>query len=126
MKYALIKDNVITNIIIADYTMANTLANQTEQIAINVDNYPVSIGDIYENGSFMNVKPVLDREGNVLIPARTVIERQMTDEEYIYMLEGENLDLKLALVDMAETYENKITELQLALAEIVEGGVING
>lgn len=126
MKYALVKDNVITNIIVADYSMANMLANETEQIAINCDNYPVSIGDIYENGSFMNAEDITDDDGNILIPARTVIERRMTDEEYIYMLEEENLDLKLALADMAETYENKITELQLALAEIVEGGIING
>lgn len=40
--------------------------------------------------------------------------------------EREDLEIRLALADMAETYENKITELQLALAEIVEGGIING
>lgn len=43
--------------------------------------------------------------------------------ERISELEGENLELKLALADLAETYETKLTELQLALAELAEMGV---
>ena len=100
MKYAIIKNNIIENIIIADYTMANMLAQQTGHIAINCDNYPVGIGDIYEDGSFMNAEDIKDENGNILIPARTVIERKMTDEEYIYMLKRENEDLTIALAEI--------------------------
>lgn len=108
MKYAMIKNNIIENIIIADYTMANMLAMQTGYEAINVDNYPVQIGDVYENNSFMNAQDVKDENGNILVPARTVIERRMTDEEYIFKLEQENMELK------AQTQD-----LQIALAEIL-------
>ena len=101
MKYALIKNNIIENIIVADYTMANMLAMQEDyDTAINCDNYPVGIGDIYENGSFMNAEDVKDENGNILIPARTVIERRMTDEEYIHMLKRENEDLTIALAEI--------------------------
>ncbi len=100
MRYAMIKDGIVKNIIIADYSMANMLAMETEHIAINVDNYPVNIGDIYENGSFMNAEDIKDEDGNVLIPARTVIERRMTEEEYIYMLKKENEDLTIALAEI--------------------------
>ena len=108
MKYALIKNKTIKNIIVADYTMANMLAQQSGHIAVNVDNYPVGIGDIYESECFMNAEDINDEDGNILVPARTVIERRMTDEEYIYKLEQENKELK------AQTQD-----LQIALAEIM-------
>ncbi|WP_312907201.1 hypothetical protein [Tissierella praeacuta] len=41
-------------------------------------------------------------------------------------LEQKNLDLKLALAELAEIQEAKITELQIALAELAERGEING
>lgn len=111
MNYALIKNGVVDNIIVADYTMANTLAMQEGyDCAINSDNYPIGIGDLYENGSFMNAEDVKDANGNILIPARTVIERRMTDEEYIYKLEQENKELKTQTED-----------LQIAMADILGG-----
>ncbi len=99
MNYALIKNNKIENIIVADYTMANTIAQLEGYEAVNVDNYPIEIGDIYENGSFMNAEDIKDVDGNILIPARTVIQRKMTDEEYIYMLENQNKQLGQDLTD---------------------------
>lgn len=115
MKYALIKNNCIENIIVADYTMANMMAHQMGYIAVNCDNYPVQIGDIYENGAFMNAEPVLDENGNILIPARTVIERNLTAEEELFIVKKENDALK-------EENQN----LQMALAELsilMAGGV---
>ena len=108
MKYALIKNKTIKNIIVADYTMANMLAQQSGHIAVNVDNYPVGIGDIYENECFMNAEDVKDKDGNILVPARTVIERRMTDEEYIYKLEQENKELGQFVTDL---------ELQILMME---------
>lgn len=115
MKYALIKNNIVENIIVADYTMANTLAQKTGRIAVNVDNYPVKIGDIYENGFFMNAEDIKDENGNILIPARTVIERNLTAEEELFIVKKENEALK---------EENR--NLQMALAELsilIAGGV---
>ncbi len=101
MNYALIKNNRIENIIVADYTMANILAMQEGyDAAINCDNYPVGIGDIYEDGYFMNADNVIDENGNILVPARTVIERRMTDEEYIHILKRQNEDLTIALAEI--------------------------
>lgn len=40
------------------------------------------------------------------------------------LLLKENLNLKLALAEMAEEKDSQILEIQLALAEIVEGGLI--
>lgn len=44
-------------------------------------------------------------------------------EESNATLVQENLELKVALADLAETYETKITELQLAMAELAELGM---
>ena len=47
----------------------------------------------------------------------------------IDILKGENLELKLALAEMAETQETERLETQLALAELAEamvGGAYNG
>lgn len=121
MNYALIKNNIIENIIVADYTMANMIAQRNGYIAVNCDNYPVAIGDLYENGSFMNAEDVKDENGNILIPARTVIERRMTDEEYIYMLENQNKDLGQQVTDRElENLElgQLITDLELRILEL--------
>lgn len=109
MNYAMIKNGVIDNIIVADYTMAQTLAQTLEyDAAINCDNYPVKIGDIYENGAFMIGEDVKDEQGNILIPARTVIERNITAEEQVKILEAENSNLK-----------TQVADLTLALAELM-------
>ena len=101
MNYAMIKNGVIDNIIVADYTMAQTLKQlQGYDEAINCDNYPVKIGDIYENGAFMNAEDVTDEQGNILIPARTVIERNITAEEQVKILEERNSLMQMALDDI--------------------------
>lgn len=97
----MIKNGVIDNIIVADYTMAQTLKQiQGYDEAINCDNYPVGIGDIYENGAFMNAEDVTDEQGNILIPARTVIERNITEEEQVKILEERNSLMQMALDDI--------------------------
>lgn len=109
MKYALIKNGMVDNVIIADYTSAQTIAQmQGYEKAVNVDHYPVGTGDLYEDGSFMNSIDVVDSNGNILIPARTVIERRMSDEEYIKILETKNVDL-----------EGQIADLQIAMANMM-------
>jgi len=101
MNYAMIKNGKIDNIIVADYTMAQTLKQlQGYDDAINCDNYPVGIGDIYENGAFMNAEDVKDDQGNILIPARTVIDRRMSDEEQIKFLEEKNALMQAAIDDL--------------------------
>ena len=46
------------------------------------------------------------------------------EEKAIKDLEEENLQLKVALAEMTEEKDSQILEIQLALAEIVEGGLI--
>lgn len=95
MRYALIKNNIIENIIVADYTMANMIGNQDGyDEVINCDNYPVSVEDIYEDGSFLTSKDYVDEEGRVLIPKRAVIQRDTTSEEKYSMLKAENTNMQ--------------------------------
>lgn len=98
MNYAMIKNGKVDNVIVADYTSAHMI-KQVEGYddAINCDNYPVNIGDLYENGQFMNAEDIKDEAGNILIPAKTVIPRKMTDEEYIQQLKNTIIDLQIAL-----------------------------
>lgn len=99
MNYAMIKNGRVVNIIVADYTAAHMIKQADgHDDAINCDNYPVNIGDIYENGAFMTGADHMDDQGRVLIPARTVIERRMSDEEYIKLLESKNANLEAQLV----------------------------
>lgn len=101
MIYAMIKNGVIDNVIVADYTSAQLLKNNLGyDEAINVDNYPVQKGDIYENGSFLTGEDKLDSEGNLLIPKGTVIQRKMSDEEYIKILEDRLKMAQIALDDL--------------------------
>ena len=54
MKYAIIKDGVVTNVIVADYYNANKIARSQGGIAVLVDNIPTAIGDTYtEDFKFM-------------------------------------------------------------------------
>lgn len=46
------------------------------------------------------------------------------EEKAIKDLDEENLQLKVALAEMTEEKDSQILEIQLALAEIVEGGLI--
>lgn len=46
------------------------------------------------------------------------------EEKAIKDLEEENLQLKVALAEMTEEKDSQILEIQLALAEIVKGGLI--
>jgi len=54
MKYAIVKDGVVTNVIVADYYNANKIAKSQGGIAVLVDNIPTEIGDTYtEDFKFM-------------------------------------------------------------------------
>ncbi len=47
MNYAIIKDGIVINVIVADYHTATRLASKIGGIAVNSDRYPVQIGDEY-------------------------------------------------------------------------------
>jgi len=107
MRYAMIKNGVIDNIIEADYTNAQSIRVIYEyDEAINVDNYSVRIGDKYENGFFLTGEDQYDENGNLLIPAGTIIERRLSDEEYIKIL------------------EERLNVIQMALDEVILNGGI--
>lgn len=97
MRYALIKNGKVDNIIIADYASTHRIKDGMQMDdAICVDNYPVRIGDLYENGEFLTSEDVIDpNTGEILIPRGTVIERRLTDEE----------ELKLTKADLAAIKE---------------------
>lgn len=48
----------------------------------------------------MNAEDVTDEQGNILIPARTVIERNITEEEQVKILEERNSLMQMALDDI--------------------------
>lgn len=115
MRYALIKGNVIDNIIMADYYNADQIkVAMGYDYAINVDNYPVGIGDIYENGSFLTGVDIRTEDGTLLIPKGTVIERDLSQEEKFSMLEIENVELK-----------NKVAEQDVVIEELMFGIIPN-
>jgi hypothetical protein len=66
----------------------------------------------------MNAEAVTDENGNILIPARTVIERRLSDEEIMKNLEADNLILGQMITDRElEAIEQGqyITDLELRL-----------
>jgi uncharacterized protein (DUF2164 family) len=89
MKYALIKDGIVENIIEVDSYRTSQLISQVQGMdeAVYVDLYAVSIGCSYNNGVFT------DTNG-------AVIERQKTSEERIVELEQKNQLMQQALDDL--------------------------
>lgn len=100
MRYAMIKDNKIVNIIECDnYTIAQMIKNEIGMdYAIGVELFNVSIEDIFDNGIFYDV------EGNE-------IERQLTDFERIAKLEVENIELKQSKVNLEQTVLTLMTQV---------------
>jgi hypothetical protein len=124
MKYALIQEGIIKNIIIADYSSANAIAISQECTAINVDNYPVSIGDTYddEDNIFKTTTDIVDENNNVLIPAGTLISAKQTDEERLQELANANAALLAQVQEITEEkaiMEENIRLLCLAVDDLI-------
>ncbi|WP_113674226.1 hypothetical protein [Vallitalea guaymasensis] len=94
MKYAIIQDGKVKNIIIADYTNANVIAKRSNAIAVNCDNYVIGVGTIYEDGYFLTQEDKRDEQGNLLVPAGTVIKREFSNEQKFSKLVKENEQLQ--------------------------------
>jgi len=92
MSYAIIKNNTITNVIVANPHSATQIAKSQDAIAVYVDRFPVQIGDTYTDGKFYRDE--------------IEIERTPTPEEEVAKLRAE--------------FDAKALELQIALAEIAE------
>lgn len=107
MRYAMIKNNKIINIIECDnYTLAQMIKNElVMDYAIGIELFNVSIGDIFDNGKFY------DDKGNE-------IQRQLTDPERITMLEVENIELKQSKVNLEQT----VLTLMTQVAQLKIGG----
>lgn len=112
MQYALIKNNTIENIIVADSYNANQIKSSLGyDEAINVDGYPVSIGDVYEEGFFLTGKDFLDNEGIVMVSKGTVIERNISQEEQFKNLKEENITLKQKVAEQDQVIEELMFEI---------------
>lgn len=102
--FAIITNEKIENIMVCDnYELANQIARDVygqEAFAVDCRQYPCGIGDGYFDGAFYH------RDSNA------VIERLPNEKEEIETLKAENLRL-----------QENITNLELALAEIYEGGI---
>lgn len=102
--FAIIANEKIENIMTCDnYELANQIARDiygTDAFAVDCLQYPCSAGDSYIDGIFYY-------QGSA-----TAIERLATEEQEIQILKMENKNL-----------QDAITDLQLALAEIYEGGI---
>lgn len=92
--FAIVKDGQIVNIQVFEhgtgYTVANVLAHEiygNHATAINVNNFPVHIGDNYDGQDFYH-------DG-------VKVERIPTDTERVDALEVENARLNTAVDDLA-------------------------
>lgn len=113
MRYALIKNGLVENIIVSDYTNAHMIKQSLDMDdAINVDLYQVNVGDVYENGFFLTAIDSKDENNIILIPKGTVIERQLSNEEKFSILELENRELK-----------RKNDDLTIIVADMIGGAM---
>lgn len=74
-KIAIIKDNVVSNIIVATNEFANTLPETT----VDVTGLNISIGCIYSNGDFIFPESLLSSEE--MLSRKEIDERQWRDYE---------------------------------------------
>lgn len=111
------------------YILVNTLRNniiekiipQEAGITFNPAFYPSylkMVEDIYDKIESYDFK--YDEKTQSFIK---ITDDDLVDKNYIELLK-ENLELKIAIAELSEESDQKVLDLQLALAEIVEGGLI--
>lgn len=111
------------------YILVNTLRNNTIEKIIPKEagvtfipsSYPSYLKMIEDNNEEINSYDFrYDEEAKSFI--------KITDEDFIdksYLeLSKENLELKIAIAELSEQKDNEILNIKLALAEIVEGGLV--
>lgn len=119
--YAQIHNGKVQNVMICDeYTLANEIARMSygeDAFAIDVEQYPVAIGDEYRDGFFYRTL----EDGSEI-----QIEYVPTERQAIVALEDQNTFLETALVEQYEenlALQESVTTTQLALTELYEMGV---
>ena len=111
------------------YILVNTLRNNTIEkiipkeagvtfIPSSYPSYLKMIEDIKDEIKSINFR--YDEETKSFIE---LSEKDIKEMSYEALVE-ENLQLKLAMAELSEEKDQKILDLELALAEIVEGGLI--
>ncbi|MDB2100004.1 hypothetical protein [Clostridium paraputrificum] len=111
------------------YILVNTLRNNTIEkiipkeagvtfIPSSYPSYLKMIEDINDEIKSLNYR--YDEETKSFIE---LSEKDIKEMSYEALVE-ENLQLKLAMAELSEEKDQKILDLELALAEIVEGGLI--
>ena len=111
------------------YILVNTLRNNTIEkiipkeagvtfIPSSYPSYLKMIEDINDEIKSLNYR--YDEETKSFIELR---EKDIKEMSYETLVE-ENLQLKVAMAELSEEKDQKILDLELALAEIVEGGLI--
>ena len=105
--YALIKDGKVINVIVSDWQNINKIARLQECEFVNVDFYPVQIGDDYTDGKFY-------RDGEEL-------ERIKSDGERIFQLDNDIISAQQTITDLDIANivsEQAITDLDLRILEL--------
>ncbi|MDU4726407.1 hypothetical protein [Clostridium sp.] len=111
------------------YILVNTLKNNTVEkiiqqeagIVFISDNYPTYLKMIEDRNNEINSYNYrYDEESQSFVELREQDIKKMSYEALV----EENLQLKLAMAELSEEKDQKILDLELALAEIVEGGLI--
>ena len=74
-RYALIKDDVVVNIIIANPHNATKIACEQEAIAVNADAFSIEIGDTFIEQAFRLPRDILDADENVIAKAGDIRPR---------------------------------------------------
>ena len=109
--FSQIFEGKIQNIIVCDnYEIANYLARCTygdSAVAVDTTLYPVTIGDLYEEGRFYRV--LLGEEGT---PQKQEIQRNLSESEQVRQLMAESETVTEFMVE--QDYRLAIMELGLS------------
>lgn len=100
--FAIISDGIIKNVSVGDYEITNYIAKASygpDAFAVEVTQYPVQEGDLYENGNFYRV--------NSETQEKTAIEMIPTDRDEINNIKN-GLDVVVRPFTMlAQTFDEK-------------------
>ncbi len=102
-KYAIIKDSVVENIIQANYFNANSYASSVDSIAVQVEYYPVQIGDIYQYD-----EKTFSREGIVILRTLTPDEKLAEQEEILDNVILDSLNTANDLLSLTDAIDNLV------------------
>ena len=94
-RYALIKEGVVQNVIVADYTSANKIATNMNCQAVNAERYPIQPQDEYIDGEFKRGEVVIQKLPSEEEKIASVSAGQLEQDEYLM-----HIDYRVAKMEL--------------------------